>query len=77
MKEEAEIELSPHSTLNIDGASLSAGNRTIIYRHSSIPYDTCRIEDMIYHRNDDNDPSGTGIMVMGDECPHLVNAVGC
>ena len=82
LTEGPEIVLQPHSTLNIGGVSFTAGDETITYRHSTViissTNNSCRIDDLFGdHNDDDYDPSGVGMMVMGDESLPLVDAVGC
>lgn len=77
-----QLELMPYSTLRIaaNGATFSAGAETFIYTHSGsiniisrnnpLSYEnTCRegntLADYYYH-NDDIDPSGVGMLVMGN-----------
>lgn len=82
LTEGSEIVLEPHSTLNIGGLSFTTDNETITYRHSTVNIsstnNSCRIDDLFGDYNDDDhDPSGVGMMVMGDESLPLVDAIGC
>ena len=82
LTEGAEIVIEPHSTLNIGGVSFTAGYEPITYIHSNVNtyqvYGSCRIDDLFGdHNDDDYDPSGVGMMVMGDESLPLVDAIGC
>ena len=82
LTEGSEIVIRPGATLNIYGMSFTAGDETITYTHSSINkdqvYGSCKIDDLLSdHNDDDHDPSGVGIMVMGDEALPLVDAIGC
>lgn len=77
LTEGSEIVLQAHSTLNIGGVSFTAGDEAITFSLPST-HESCRIDDLFYdHNDDDYDPSGVGMMVMGDESLPLVDAVGC
>jgi len=82
LTEGSEVVLQPYSTLNIGGVSFTAGNETITYIHSTVSIsstnNSCRIDDLFYdHNDDDHDPSGVGMMVMGDENLPLVDVTCC
>ncbi|MEM6338663.1 MAG: hypothetical protein AAF673_01895 [Pseudomonadota bacterium] len=77
--EGSKIVIAPHSTLNIGGFSFTAGDEAITYIHSSIStYQSCRIDNLFGdHNDDDYDPSGVGMTVMGNEALPLVDAACC
>ncbi len=78
LSEGAEIVIEPGATLNVYGLSFTAGDETITYRHSTSINNSCRIDDLFDdHNDDDHDPSGVGMMVMGDESLSLVDAACC
>lgn len=82
LAEGSEIVIEPHLTLNIGGLSFTAGNEPITYIYPNVNtyqvYGSCRIDDLFgNHNDDDHDPSGVGMMVMGDEALPLVDAISC
>jgi hypothetical protein len=85
-----QLELMPHSTIRIaaNGVTFSTGAETVIYTHSGgisissrnnpLTYEnTCRegntLADYHYH-NDDTDPSGVGMLVIGNSL-NLVDSI--
>jgi hypothetical protein len=79
------IIIEPNATINVGDFSFTSGNAQVEYTFDGnieVPkLKSCRVESLLHknlddydYHDDDTDPSGVGILVMGDYSSNLVEA---